>query len=138
MTEVAKSIRKAAVAIIMRGEKFLAIKRSQTVRAPGKICFPGGGVESGESIEQALIREMKEELNISIKPREFVWQSCTERGFELNWWKADLEGRQTIIPNLDEVESYDWLTQAEMISNPNLLDSNLNFFQARDAGRFEL
>ncbi|MDG1874774.1 MAG: NUDIX hydrolase [Mariniblastus sp.] len=138
MTEIAKSIRKAAVAIIMRGEKFLAIKRSQTVRAPGKICFPGGGVESGESIEQALIREMKEELNISIKPREFVWQSCTERGFELNWWKADLEGRQTIIPNLDEVESYDWLTQAEMISNPNLLDSNLNFFQARDAGRFEL
>ena len=30
-------------------------------------CFPGGGVEEGESLEEALIREMKEELGVEVK-----------------------------------------------------------------------
>ena len=43
----------AAVAVILDGDKFLIIKRSANVRAPGQYCFPGGGIEAGESNEQA-------------------------------------------------------------------------------------
>ena len=33
-----------------------------TVTAPGKLCLPGGAIEKGETEEQALVREMQEEL----------------------------------------------------------------------------
>jgi len=53
------------VGIILKGGKFLAEKRmdNDTID-PGLVCLPGGHVESEETKEEALIREMKEELNI--------------------------------------------------------------------------
>ena len=49
-----------------------------TTRPPGKVYagyweFPGGKVESGESIEQALRRELHEELGITIAAAQ-PWQ----------------------------------------------------------------
>jgi 8-oxo-dGTP diphosphatase len=46
-----------------------------TTRPPGKVYaghweFPGGKVEPGESIEQALARELQEELGITIGPAQ--------------------------------------------------------------------
>jgi len=34
--------------------------------------FPGGHVEFGEKIEEALVRELKEELNLSIRGMSFI------------------------------------------------------------------
>jgi 8-oxo-dGTP pyrophosphatase MutT (NUDIX family) len=57
-------VRHRATAIIMNGDKFLLFHRIK----PGHdyFIFPGGGVEQGETIEEALKREVKEELNISV------------------------------------------------------------------------
>lgn len=41
---------------------------------------PGGGLESGETFEQAAIRELREETGINIHD---VGQSLTERAFEM-------------------------------------------------------
>ena len=44
----------------------LATQRSMSMSLPLKWEFPGGKVESGETYEQAIIREISEELSINI------------------------------------------------------------------------
>jgi len=57
------------VAAIIQDESgnYLACKRGEWKQSPNKWEFPGGKPESGEALEQALIREIKEELNTDIK-----------------------------------------------------------------------
>ena len=130
--------RQAAVAVIQDGNKFLTILRSETVRAPGKICFPGGGVEPGETIAEALVREMQEELSIEVEAGETIWRSDSVRGFELHWCMATIKLNQVITPNPFEVASIQWLTGMEMLDLPNLLDTNREFLDALDSNEFSL
>ena len=129
---------RGAIAVIKDGDRFLAIKRSQTVRAPGKICFPGGGVEPGETVEEALVREMQEELGVAVTPIKYVWRCTSVGGFDLSWWVTEVEPGEVITPDHSEVESYHWMTQAELVADRDLLESNLNFFDALDRGEFAL
>ncbi|MBU0649469.1 NUDIX domain-containing protein [Patescibacteria group bacterium] len=43
-----------------------------TVRSNGKLFFPGGGVNIGERLEDALKRETKEETGIEIRVEKFL------------------------------------------------------------------
>lgn len=45
------------------------VRDSRMTRQPGEVCFPGGQLELGESMEQCAIRETMEELGI---PREGI------------------------------------------------------------------
>jgi len=62
----------AAGAIIEYGSKVLVITRANEPKK-GLLDFPGGFVDYGESAEEALIREIQEELGIKIKnPRYLI------------------------------------------------------------------
>ena len=54
-------------AIIEQDGLVLCALRSERMSLPGKWEFPGGKLEVNELPEEALIREIKEELNIEIK-----------------------------------------------------------------------
>lgn len=47
------------------GDAMLLEVRSQSVKQPGEICFPGGRVEQGETAAEAAVRETCEELGIT-------------------------------------------------------------------------
>lgn len=47
------------------GDALLLEVRSQKVKQPGEVCFPGGRVEPGETIAEAAVRETCEELGIT-------------------------------------------------------------------------
>ena len=46
------------------GDALLLEVRSQLVKQPGEVCFPGGKAEPGESVIEAAVRETCEELGI--------------------------------------------------------------------------
>jgi len=58
-------------AIIIRGEEVLLARRG---REPGygKWSIPGGGVKLGETVEEAVIREVREEVNLAIRVEDMV------------------------------------------------------------------
>ena len=56
-----------SIALINIENEILLSKRPQKKHLSGFWEFPGGKVEEGETPEKALIREVKEELNIEIK-----------------------------------------------------------------------
>lgn len=62
---------KVVAAIIQKENKILATKRGYC-EFINMWEFPGGKIESGETKEQALVREIKEELNIEINVDKFA------------------------------------------------------------------
>lgn len=122
--------KRGVVAVIVRDEALLVIRRSAMVVAPGAYCFPGGAIEAGETEEQALVREAREELRAIVVPQRRIWTSVTSWGVELSWWRADLVEGAHPEPEPSEVESIQWCTPAEMLRLPGLLESNRQFLEA--------
>ncbi len=56
----------AAMAVIVNKENQLLVTRRKHDPFKGTLDLPGGFAEPGESIEQSLIREVREELNLTI------------------------------------------------------------------------
>lgn len=87
------NIVEVAAAVMLRagGEEFLLAQRPEGKVYAGYWEFPGGKVEPGESIRNALIRELQEELGITATAcapwliRQFTYPHATVR---LNFWKV--------------------------------------------------
>lgn len=54
-------------AVIRRGDAVLLAQRRATQDEPLKWEFPGGKIELGESPQQGLVRELSEELGITVE-----------------------------------------------------------------------
>ncbi len=130
--------RRGVVAVILREERFLVIRRSQEVTAPGKLCFPGGGIEPGESEEQTLQREMLEELALEVSPVRLLWRSRTPWGTKLAWWLADTPEDPQLHPDPSEVEEVFWMSRLELLEAEDLLPSVPQFMRAWRTGKLSL
>ncbi|MEJ5328459.1 MAG: NUDIX hydrolase, partial [Candidatus Bathyarchaeia archaeon] len=77
-------------AIILEGGKILLAKRKSTP-GEGKWAVPGGLVELGETVEQAVIREVKEETGLDVaivrKIGEYHEQGV-QNGVEYDYYPA--------------------------------------------------
>ena len=54
------------------GKALLMEVRSDKVKQPGEVCFPGGRAEPGETAEQTAVRETCEELGIDKSDIEII------------------------------------------------------------------
>ena len=61
----------AVSAAIFRDGRILIVRRRRPP-AQGLYTLPGGGVELGETLEQAVVREIREETALEIEPIELV------------------------------------------------------------------
>ncbi len=113
-----KSIRVSA-AVIHRDGKIFATKRGYG-EYKGKWEFPGGKREEGESGEEALYREIREELDSKVKIERLI---CTTDydypTFHLTmdvYLSTLIEGKLTLLEHedaqwvsLDSIDNLDWL-----------------------------
>ena len=136
--EVRSSRRKGVVGVIVRESRFLVIRRSVHVVAPGLVCFPGGGIEAGETEEEALVREMDEELALVVEPIRSIWKSVTPSGTELSWWSASIASAASPIPNPAEVAEAMWLDFQQMRQMTGMLPSMPQFLDAVISGTIDL
>ncbi len=61
------------VGIILNKNEFLVERRRLDEKIdPDILCLPGGHVRTNESMEEALKRELREELDIEVKESKFV------------------------------------------------------------------
>lgn len=100
-----------AVGVLMRADgQFLLTSRPEGKVYAGYWEFPGGKLEAGESIEQALRRELQEELGITIVQAQ-AWKTqmvdyphaLVRLHFCKVWdWQGELQMR--------EAQSYAWQT----------------------------
>jgi (d)CTP diphosphatase len=133
-----KVLKRGVVAIARRKGLFLAIRRGRAVAAPGRVCFPGGHIEPGEEEHEAVVRECREELAAEVAADRCVWRSVTAWGTGLAWWTVSLPEVHSLVPHPVEVEEILWLSEAELLAEPALLDGNREFLLAAREGRIRL
>ena len=93
---------KVTAAVIERGGKVLIARRKEGDRFEGRWEFPGGKIEAGESSEECLRRELREELGVEIEAPEFL---CSV-SFETSELSIELMAFRTSLP-VGEVRSHD-------------------------------
>ncbi len=91
------------VAALMRRQgKVLVGKRPEGKSLPGRWEFPGGKIELGESPQEALIRELKEELGVSAEVGPLKFAATHTYGktgilflfYEVKYWKGEIKTQQ--------------------------------------------
>jgi 8-oxo-dGTP diphosphatase len=103
-------------AVIVENGKILCAQRGPTKSLPLKWEFPGGKIEEGESPQEALRREVNEEMGCEIEIGEQVEHTVYEYDFGMvhltTYYCKLLKGK----PVLTEHVSIKWLSPNELKS----------------------
>ncbi|WP_262058626.1 NUDIX domain-containing protein [Streptomyces sp. STR69] len=122
--------REAIVAVLRRAERVLVIRRGPDSDRAGYWAPLSGKLEPGETQEEALVREVHEEVGLAVSPLTKVWESEAHDGrFRLHWWTATETGNGTIVPDPGEVSEVRWVTPAEFLTMTPLFDADREFFE---------
>jgi len=117
----------AAVMLRAEGREFLLAQRPEGKVYAGYWEFPGGKVEPGESVRQALIRELQEELGITVTAcspwltRQFTYPHATVR---LNFWRATAWTGEIGITAPLEHSAVEWQTCGQPATVAPILPAN--------------
>ena len=108
-------------ACISDGEKYLITQRSKKQSYEGKWEFPGGKVEPGETDQEALAREIKEELGLDIKVSDLLddstfYEKDKNRIIHLYVYNSSIltgtptpkEDQHVEWKDIDELDNLDW------------------------------
>lgn len=115
-------------AVIFRFDKTLAqsennhiliARRADHLHQGGLWEFPGGKVEKGETHHQSLVRELQEEINITItsaSPMMQISHDYIDKSVTLDIWKViefegnpeGAEGQEIRWVSMDELRDYDF------------------------------
>ena len=109
------------VAVLSPDSEVLLLKRAENDRnRPGEWDFPGGGVESGETLPETAVREAYEEAGLVLK---FDWLTLVDTGITTkadgdvirrSLYVAKLASAQTVKLSPEHTE-FRWLSVEEAL-----------------------
>lgn len=110
-----------ACIFLCKDDKLLIAKRSADSKfLPSKYELIGGHVDFGETVEDGLEREVKEELDIDIKIGKpfyiftYVSDNKSKHSVEICYFATMLDPDQRIKLNPKEHSEYRWITKNEV------------------------
>jgi 8-oxo-dGTP pyrophosphatase MutT (NUDIX family) len=119
----------AIVAVLLRGDRVLAIRRGPAVARPGYWQPLSGKIEPGETQRDAVVREAREEVGLSVSPLAKVWESETDDGrFRLHWWTARADTGE-LVPDPGEVGEARWVSPEEFLTLDPVFEGDREFFE---------
>lgn len=121
MESMARPMAITIKAVVLNGKgEILLIKRGLEELNGGKYDLPGGHIEAGETIEEALIREIKEETGLDVEKGEII--DAVEFPKDNKLFKEEKRGLRYIcytegkeIQLSDEHHSADWFSVDDAI-----------------------
>ncbi len=114
----------AASAAIVRDGRILVVRRARPP-AHGLFTLPGGVVETGETLAEAVAREVREETGMAIEPvalagfRETIVRDaddCVERHFVILCFAARWQAGEPVLN--EELSEARWLDPSELAGLP--------------------
>lgn len=104
---------RVAAAVIGRGDAVLVTRRLKGTHLEGLWEFPGGKCEPGESIHECLIREILEELGVTVEPGATLLvttHAYPEKTVELHFVECAMHGDPVPRQN----QEMQWIARARL------------------------
>ncbi len=112
-----QNVAAAGAAILCHGDEILVTRRA---RNPGRglLDFPGGFVDPGETLEQALQRELEEELGLKVDISDMKWLGSRANIYPYDgvtyhtcdsYFQIRLPNKPKLVCQ-DDVIDYEWRT----------------------------
>jgi len=111
-------------ALIVDEDKILITQRKKGKKGGLLWEFPGGKLEEGESPEECIVREIKEELNIDIEVIDIfdvVFHRYTEFNLLMLVYRCSFKGGEITAK---EVEDFRWVSAFEL-KEYNFLEADI-------------
>lgn len=115
------------------GKLFLCKRSNSKTLFPGQFEVPGGHIEFGETLEEGLKREIREELGIEINLGEifnafaYLSYNNTAHSVEADYLATMKAPNQEIKLNPEDHTEYKWVTQKEA---QEILKDNTEVYKA--------
>lgn len=114
MTDTTEQVPRVSMAIITAGDRVLMVRRRQQ---EGKLlwAFPGGGIEAGESAEQAAIREVAEEVALEVKSvRVLGARVHPQTGADMTYVACEPVAGEARVEDAEELAEVAWIRLEEI------------------------
>ena len=113
------------VAAVIRKDQMVLMTSRPENKPPAGWEFPGGKIEHGESLSHAVIRELKEELDLDVTPADEIFQVKTNK-IVLHFVRAAINGNS--VPHPQENQQYKWI---KLTPTPpdGILDNDIKFWK---------
>jgi len=125
----------AVYAILIKDNQILLLRRYNTGYEDGNYSFPAGHLDGNETLEDAIVREVKEEIDVNIEKQNLTLEHLIHRNaddserIDFFYIVKNWEGEPRIIEK-DKCDELKWVNKDDLPENivPEVKQSIENIF----------